>query len=241
VFQPIENQFFRISAARAFRKPSGYEAYLHLDTDFPDLGPFQTAAEQDQFREFLARVLGNTNLKNEEMWSFEVGYLGEFLDNRLRLSLDLYFNRIYNLLYLVDEIVMTSNGLPDLDNSSVLTQNSADVLNIFGGELCLRFDISKDISLMAFWDHRQQYKNGLSISNNSFPKNIFGLGGRFQVESGLLGSLFVFTRSEFTDDEVSNPEGFGAPILTQHMDHTVTILGHIGYKHRLENGFLIFF
>ncbi len=237
VFQPVENQYIRLSAARAFRKPSGYEAYLHLDLAFPPESPLQTPGEQYAFREFSTRVIGNTNVENEELWSFEAGYLGEFLDERLRVSLDLYFNQLRHELYLDLDIVTAANGLPDIENSSGLIRNSTDVYNMAGGELLVRYDVTKDISLMAFWDHRYVSVGSLSNQSDETPKNLFGLGGRFLLDPGFIGSFYMFSRSEFTDRRVANPMGIMAPPLKQHIDHAVTILGHLGYKFRLDGGF----
>jgi hypothetical protein len=65
------------------------------------------------------------------------------------------------------------------------------------------------------------------------PKNILVLGGRFRTDSGLVGSLYAFSRSEFTDRAVENPGGFFEPLLTMHMESVVLLLGRLGWRIRL--------
>ena len=62
-----------------------------MGVEFPSDSPIQGTG-QNEFLEFMARVVGNPDLANEKLWSFETGYLGKFLDDRLSIALDLYYN-----------------------------------------------------------------------------------------------------------------------------------------------------
>lgn len=70
----IEDHTLRLNGSQAFRKPSFYEAQLHIST-LDELGV----------------EISNDNLENEEITAFEMGYAGKFGD-RVRLNLDLYHN-----------------------------------------------------------------------------------------------------------------------------------------------------
>jgi len=68
------------------------------------------------------------------------------------------------------------------------------------------------------------------------PKNLFTLGGRFRTDSGLVGSLYLFSRSEFTEGDVENPEGLLAPAHTVYMDNAMLFMGKLGYRWETGKG-----
>lgn len=76
-YTPIENNTVRVSAGRAFRKPSFFEYGLELKD--------------------LKRALGisfaNPGLTNEIMNSYEFGYMGMYL-NRIKTSLSIFYNQL---------------------------------------------------------------------------------------------------------------------------------------------------
>jgi outer membrane receptor protein involved in Fe transport len=236
VFQPAAGQYVRVGAARSFHKPGFMETVSHLMVDFPADSPI-TGDGQVTFQEFMTRVGGNDNLNNEELLAFEAGYLGRFLDGRLSVSLDLYYNLHYNNVMIDTQIVPDPRGLPDLNASSVLFANIGADLDIIGGELSVRFSPSGHLSLLCTWSHRQVYDRGLSGFSDMSPKNMLTLGGRFNTDSGLVGSLYAFSRSEFWDRYVENPAGLLEDPLQQHLDQTVLVLGRLGWRFSLKERF----
>jgi iron complex outermembrane receptor protein len=131
VFRPVEDQFIRLGVARSFRKPAFMETHLHPMAEFPPDSPI-TGGDELNFQEFLTRVIGNSDLEEEELLAFEIGYLGRFLDGKLSVALDLYYNYHSNVIEFFEEIVPDENGLPDLDQSSVLFRNERGGLDIIG-------------------------------------------------------------------------------------------------------------
>jgi len=232
VFEPEAGQYIRVGAARSFRKPGFIETVSHLMVDFPTDSPI-TGSGREHFQEFMARVGGNDDLKNEELLAFEAGYLGQFLDGRFSVSLDLYYNLHYNNVMIDSKVVPDERGLPDLDASSFMFANIGADLDIIGGELSVRYNPSRHLSFLASWAHRQVYDHGSGGFTNSSPKNMLTLGGRFQTDSGLVGSLYAFSRSEFWDCYVENPAGLLEDPLQQHLDHVVLVLGRIGWRFTL--------
>jgi len=229
VFQPTPGQFVRLGAARSFRKPSFMETGTHLMVDFPDDSPI-TGAGRDHFQEFMTRVGGNDDLENEELTALEVGYLGQFLDGRLAVSLDLYVNMLRNMTAMISNIVEDEQRLPDLEHSSFMFSNDGPDINVFGSELSVRFTPSKHLSLLASWSNRQVVNIVDSDYLVSNPQNQITLGGRFQLESGLVGSLYAFSRSEVWYYSLENPSGLLEPLLTQYVDHVVLFLGRLGWR-----------
>jgi hypothetical protein len=228
VFKPASEQFVRVGVARAFRKPSYMEIGGHIRVDFPDDSPL-TGPAQDNFQEFMTRVMGNDRLGNETLLAFEVGYLGQFLDNRLTVTLDLYCNLLRDVTMLETHIVPDQQGLPDLDDSYFHFINGRH-LNIYGSELGVRFNLSRSVSLVASWAHRQSFHSETNESFRETPKNLFTLGGRFHTEWGLVGSLYAFSRSELWDNSVENPAGLLEPVLREHMDQVMLVLARVGWR-----------
>jgi hypothetical protein len=127
--------------------------------------------------------------------------------------------------------VLDTTGMPDLRNSSAQFRNRPEEdRTIIGGELTVRYNPTKHYSLMASWSHREVFFTDSGKLDDGSPKNYLILGGRFLTESGLLGSLFIFTRSEFTDYFVVNPEGIMEPYLTQTMPNQALVMGRLGLR-----------
>jgi outer membrane receptor protein involved in Fe transport len=245
VLRPAGGQFVRFSAARSFRKPSYLEAAVHLDVSFPDDSPI-SAGDRDLFREFMSRVIGNEGIGNEELSSFEAGYLGRFLDDRLSVTLDLYCNLYRNRNDLVASILPGVQGLPDLRNSTYRYEETRNDLDVIGSELAVRFQPVESVSLLAIWTHKEFYYHRTESWGVQDPRNYLTLGGRFRTQMGLLGSLYVFTRSEYIDRSVASPAGLLEPPLEMHVDEGMLLLGKLGWSWsprqdvQLEGGVKIF-
>ncbi|HUU00868.1 MAG TPA: TonB-dependent receptor [Myxococcota bacterium] len=245
VFRPAAGQFLRLGAARAFRMPAFMEKRLHPMVSFPSDGPIQ-GGDQDLFQGFMSRVVGNEGLGNEELWSFEAGYRGQFLDDRLSVALDLYCNLYSGIIDMTGTIVAGDRGLPDLDNSDLHFENLEGGHRIMGSELAVRINLTRSLSLLAAWAYRADFDldSGKSLGNN--PKNLITVGGRFLAEAGLLGSLYLFSRSEFTLSGISNPKGLMEDFLVQHMQNVFLLVGRLGWKWsggndlQLETGIKLF-
>ena len=202
VFQPVRGQFFRLGVARAFRMPSFRESNTHIMVEFPDDSPITGPGQQD-FQEFMSRVMGNSGLDNEELWAFEAGYLGRFLDGKLSVNLELYCNVHTDVIYLKTDIVPDeTTGLPNLDDSILSFTNGGGDIYVLGSELTTRFRVTQSIMLLATWAHREVFDLDTGNSWDEAPKNLMALGGRFHTETGLVGSLYLFTRSEFASSRV---------------------------------------
>jgi len=235
VFRPAKGQYLRMGISRAFRKPVFINHSLHPLVEFPEGSPI-TGDGQPRFLEFMSRTIGNENLENEEMLSYEGGYLGQFLDRQLSVALNIYFSQIRKLSEILPEIVADEQGLPDLDRSVVTTLNTAGDLDIAGCELVVRYSPTRSVALLASWVYREVFDRRTAHIVESTPKNLVTLGGRFRADSGLIGSLYLFGRSELTEINVENPEGLFAPLLTRHVDHVFLAIGKLGYRWPTSEG-----
>ena len=229
VFKPASGQFIRLGVTRAFHKPSYLESGIHFNVSFPDDSPF-TGSDRELFREFMTRVLGYEGLEDEELISFELGYLGRFLDDRFSVALDLYFNRYQNRSALDSNIVVTEQGLPDLEESSFMYGNIGEDIDVLGSELVVRYSPAPSIALMAAWVHKEIYLRDAGVWDAREPRNFITLGGRFKTDMGLLGSLYVFTRSRYLDTAVFNPGGILEPQLAKRVEDAMLFLGKLGWR-----------
>jgi outer membrane receptor protein involved in Fe transport len=98
MWKPGPSHSLRVSVNRAFRAPSAIDNYLDVEVLTPvDLTPYfpDPPEEQKTFFEddFLLtqRVLGNPDLKQESLTSYEIGYIGT-LGGRTTVGLNLYVN-----------------------------------------------------------------------------------------------------------------------------------------------------
>ena len=235
VFRPAEGQFIRTGVARSFRKPAFYETSLHLNVTFPDESPL-TGPGRTDFQEFMTRVVGNRYLNPDEIVSFETGYLGQFLDGRLTLTLELYCNINRSRITFEQDIIAASTGLPDLDSSSFMFDNMDTTQYVFRSELVIRYHVSRQLSLLAWWSHRQVFQGSQDYGRNN-PKNTMAAGGRFRTDSGLVGSLYAFSRSKLWDRSTENPAGILEPTLVEYLDNYVLLLGKLGWKLPVGDGF----
>jgi iron complex outermembrane receptor protein len=240
VFQPFDGQFLRVSGARAFRRPAFLERRLHVSLDFPE-DSFLSPTTQDKIQELMTRVLGNSRLGNEELWSVEAGYLGRFLDGQLTASFDVYYSQLRNMIELATNFVVDPNpanllGL-DLDASSAMFEPSAPELDIFGWELAVRYSPHPSILLVASWAHKEILDLEIDQTAGDYPKNLLTLGGRFRTDWGLLGSLYLFSRSEFIDGGVDSPGGILDGYLRQDLPNVLLVMARLGYRASLPDWF----
>jgi iron complex outermembrane receptor protein len=234
VFRPAKAHFFRVGVARSFRKPAFLETVAHLDVEFPDTSPI-IGQGRENFREFMTRVGGNTDLEDEYLTAVEAGYLGRFLDGRLSVSLDCYLSLYRNQIAMDSQIREDAQGLPDLNTSTFMFQHVGADIDVLGGELSVRYTPASSVSLLASWSHRQIINQKADDPPVGNPINQLTLGGRFQSASGLLGSLYAFSRSEVLHTSVENPGGMLEPLQTQHIDHVILLLGRIGWRFELDD------
>jgi iron complex outermembrane receptor protein len=241
VFRLMSGHFVRMGAARAFRKPAFLESGLHLMAEFPDESPLQGDA-QDAFQEFMTRVIGNPDLENEHLVSFEAGYLGRFLDGKLNVELNVYYNLYTNRVEFISNIVPDSQGLPDVHRSSNMFDNEGEDLDILGTELSFRFDLSESVYFLASWTHREVVchdRRDVCLESEEGPRNLLSLGTSFQTDSGLVGSFFTFSRSDFVEPNVENPAGLLQPRLRRDLSSAILFIGKLGWKMIFEEDFVV--
>jgi outer membrane receptor protein involved in Fe transport len=80
-------------------------------------------------------ALGNEDLVNERVHSIEAGWRGRFLDERLNLSADLFYNIYEDMIYFESNLVWDTLGRPDILDSTFEYRNQDERIHAAGGEV----------------------------------------------------------------------------------------------------------
>jgi hypothetical protein len=171
VWRFTPTQLVRAAFGRAFRKPSIYNTNIHVTT-------IKGAPGFEGLGEFIKNSIGNEELGNESITTFEVGYRGHFLDNHLVAEADVFFNMYRNTINFYSEIALDQFGIPDLDNSFMAFQNKGQNVNSAGGSVSLTYRVKESLRVNANYTYRYSYH----ASSPEDPSELSDKGDRVQWE-----------------------------------------------------------
>jgi outer membrane receptor protein involved in Fe transport len=221
VFRPWSEQAFRASYGLAFRKPSFYESRVHLEiTDFNPAMP--------EIVQKLAEALGNEDLENEQVHSFEAGWLGRFLDERLRVSVDLFYNIYLNTTIFVVDIPLRM-GAPDILNSTLQFENSPEEIHAYGGETEVAWKFNDDWSAWCNLGLRKVTSVDTDEELETEPTLRVNLGGRYLPPDGWLVDVALHYVSSYSVPLVNPASTLDPPELMPLGDRFL-LFGRIGYR-----------
>ena len=219
VFRPWPQQAFRLGYALAFRKPSFFESRVHIrieEAGFPEV--------IETFRE----KFGNEDLENETVHSIEAGWRAHLLNDRLLLSVDLFYNVYLDTIYF-DVEIPTRMGFPDVANADLMYENTADTLNSLGGEAEIVWRPTPNASLWGNLSLRWVRNSDTGERMSSEPVFRSNLGGRLLLESGLLLDLALHYVSEYKFPLV-DPENSLSPHELMPLGNEFLLIGRLGYR-----------
>mgnify|MGYP006073179643 CR=1 FL=1 len=147
-----EDHMFRVALNRSFRAPTllennqmGLVRYVNPQecssgSSAPECNP--------AFRGIIldAGGISDTDIKNEELKSYELGYAGYFMDRALSLDMRLYFEQI------LDIIGERRDGYPDLDNFVNIRDNT-DTIDVRGIEIQTVYKPNERFLLRAYYSY----------------------------------------------------------------------------------------
>ena len=147
-----EDHMFRVALNRSFRAPTllennqmGLVRYVNPQecssgSSAPECNP--------AFRDIIldAGGISDTDIKNEELKSYELGYAGYFMDRALSLDMRLYFEQI------LDIIGERRDGYPDLDNFVNIRDNNT-TMDVRGIEIQTVYKPSDRFLLRAYYSY----------------------------------------------------------------------------------------
>jgi iron complex outermembrane receptor protein len=221
VLHPWSDHAFRVGYSQAFRKPSHYESRVHLDIqDYNSAMP--------EVVTMLAAQLGNEDLRNEEVHSIEAGWRGRFLDESLRVSVDLFYSMYRDTIFIVSDVPLRM-GVPDLSNSTLQYRNNPDGLDALGAEAEITWRPGGPWSFWASLGLRQVTDRGESNRAEAEPALRANLGGRFVPEKGWLVDLAFHYVSAFTV-RIVDPANMMDPLKPFDLGNRVLLIGRLGYR-----------
>ena len=224
VLRPWPEQAFRVSYGLAFRKPSFYESRVHLDvTDFNPAMP--------EIVQKMAEELGNEDLENEQVHSFEAGWLGRFVDERLRVSVDLFYNIYLNTTIFVVDIPLRM-GAPDILNSTLQFENSPEEFHALGGEAEVSWKFNDAWSAWCNLGLRRVKSADTDKELETEPTLRVNLGGQYLPADGWLVDVALHYVSSYSIPLVNPANTLDPPDLMPLGDRFL-LFGRIGYRVRV--------
>ncbi len=178
IYRPWKNHCFRLGYGVAFRKPSSYETNAHMTIE--DYNP-----ATPEIVEKMKTQFGNESLKNENVQSFEVGWRANFLDDRMRVSIDLFYNLYRDkIIFVID--IPTNLGMPNILESTLRLENAGADVNAVGGEIGFDGRLLDDLVFWCNLGLRHVTNSATGERMPSEPRLRANLGGRYKLDNGLL-------------------------------------------------------
>jgi iron complex outermembrane receptor protein len=183
VWEFLETQSVRATAGYGYRDPSLRELWL----DMPVTTKFGTQAT----------IVGNRELKPEEMRSFEIGYWGRLIPS-LQLEASIYYN-------LADRLTLFEPG----PIAGTIERQNVNKDDAYGVETQAEYQVAADVYTFANYSYEIRKDRDTDRRVPGGPKNKANAGIRSTHLDNLSGMLWVtfFDRSEFVDRPTGVPLG----------------------------------
>ncbi|HMS82276.1 MAG TPA: TonB-dependent receptor [Nitrospira sp.] len=166
IYHVNPNHTLRLSASVAYRQPTIIDIAQHTNTVLmlPGLPP--TAVS----------ILGTSNVRPEQIVSYELGYQGWWWQHRLRTRVTAYFNHISDLI-----AVQNPTGNP----LTPASPTNGGVADLYGGEVGLEVLMTSWLSGFANYAYQDLGQTFSGISRRGFAHH--------KVNAGLRGKWNQFT------------------------------------------------
>jgi iron complex outermembrane recepter protein len=225
VYNPAGEHFLRLSGGTAFRKPTIIETATNFRIDADPAFPEVDVLFEDN-------GISNPDLDNELLSTVELGYLGSFLEKRLRLAANLYFASNWDLI----ELAVDFRFQPpwyiqiDLENSSLGYFNSSIANHVFGANLALEGDPAEWLTLYLRGDYYREWyarDSGWDLYRSRFQAVA---GGTLRLRFGLTASLAMVYSGVFEADISRLPESILAPSRLDDVPAQTYLLASVFYR-----------
>jgi outer membrane receptor protein involved in Fe transport len=233
VLRPWPDHAFRLGYALAFRKPAFVEKKMHIEMDnvaFPEV--------IDKMRESI----GNADLVNEKVHSFEAGWRAHLLDESLRVGVDLFFNIYRDMIYFLADLKFDM-GRPDILRSTIQFLNEESRVTAIGGEAEVTW---KPAESWTFWGNlglrRVTDEEGAGLPGE--PRLRANLGCRWSSGRGPFVDLALHCVSSYKMSIVDPDNPLETPDLSP-LGETLLAVARLGYRleatadRSLEAGFTV--
>ncbi len=207
VFTPSVDHSFRATFNKAFQVPNYSEFFLQALAGIANLNAFGGTGVDPVY------ARGNKNLLVEKINGYEIGYKGIYLDNKIFLSFDGYYNRATNF---VTDLLPGSNpdyafnpppgfpaGLADIARANgiyyangrpqvVYSYTNAGKVDERGVEVGMNYYLSDDFHIEGSWtwyDFEVKEQRAGDVLLPNAPKHKFSFGGTYRSKLGYEVSL----------------------------------------------------
>jgi iron complex outermembrane receptor protein len=167
VYHIIPEHTLRAALSVAYRPPTLFETNLDARSQVT-LGPFNSTTI----------VTPSPNLSSEQIVSYELGYQGWYLQHRLRVRADLFFNHLSDLI----NFRGTTPGFAGAVNDP----GQAD---IYGGEAGIEFLATSWLSGFANYAYEQIGQSFTDTTRRGAPRSKVNAGIRGEWDNGLNGEV----------------------------------------------------
>ena len=167
VYHMAPEHTLRASLSVAYRPPTLFETNLDVRSQVT-AGPFTSTTI----------VTPSPNLSSERMVSYELGYQGWYLNHRLRVRADLFFNHLSDLI--------NHRGTSPGFLGAVNDPGQAD---IYGGEAGIEFLATSWLSGFANYAYEQIGQSFTDTTRRGAPRSKINAGVRGEWDNGLNGEV----------------------------------------------------
>jgi len=232
VWRFTENQSVRVAVSRAFRKPSFLNTHFH-----PTM--FNSQPGFEGLRDWFRDQLGNADLDNESITTLEAGYTARFLDGRLQVAADVFYNWYRDVVGFYTDMRINTMGLPDLNNSVVEFRNTGHDMDSLGGSVSCTFRVMKYFRLSGNYTFRYTHDTGDDWTWEermaTEPAHLFNLGFYYLGDWGLRAGVTVFGRSFMYDSMPQGGDIFAGSARVANPAHTL-VSAFLAYRHEIAGG-----
>jgi len=221
LYQPASNHTFRASVSMAYRPPTMIETFVDLRaiTNLPLPPPFNSTTTS---------TVGSRNLSPERIISYQGGYQGWFLNHRLRIRADLFYNHITSLI---------AAGSLQISPNAITNGNVNGQADIYGGEVGIEFLPTSWLSGFANYSY-QEINQALSPDpqntvQRALPRFKFNVGLRGDWENGISSEATFHHYGSVTyavADNFAALSQFGAPQINPRVGSYNLLSLRAGYK-----------
>jgi len=181
VWRFTEDQRLRLAFGMAFRKPSFINSSVHLKNIYPE-------PAFPEFETFFKNAIGNDDLENESITTLEAGYHGRFLESRLTLEANAFYNRYRNTINFYIDMATNTMGVPDLLRSVARYENKGREVDSLGGSISATFRIKRILLVGLNVTYRYSFYTSDPIG--FLEEGAGNQGDRVSWEPALMANLF---------------------------------------------------
>ncbi len=216
IYTPMEGHTFRLSASVAYRPPTINEEKLNVRANIT-LPGFS----------FTTPVMGSTALQPERIISYAAGYQGWFLQHRLRIRTELFFNHLSDLQQ------VRATGPAPTDPTTIVNAGLAD---IYGGEAGAEYLATSWLSLFANYSYQEFGQSFTGFSRRGMPRFKWNAGLRGDWSNGVNAELlyhYVGAATYPIADAFTQLAGFfppGSTVPSERVGSYNLVNARLGYR-----------